>query len=77
MVVRRLDPQVVNTPHRRSPDFQKLSFDWSVEKCNCQINAVGRYILISKMNFFIFSHIVLFRGSYFLKAIEKVFPVFA
>ena len=42
------------TPHRRSPDFQNVSFDWSVEKCHCQINVVGRYVLISKMNFYLF-----------------------
>ena len=58
------------TPHRRSSDFQNISFDWSyvveiphiytllrdnihffdwsVEKFHCQINVVGRYVLISK-----------------------------
>ena len=36
-----------------SPDFQIIvSFDWSVEKSHCQINVVGRYMLISKMIFF-------------------------
>ena len=38
----------------------------------CQINVVGRYVLISKMNC-----VVVFRGSYFIKAIENFFPVFA
>ena len=68
--------KVVHTPHCRPPDFQNISFDWSVEKCHCQINVVGRYVLISKMNF-IFSCVVAFRGSYFIKAIENFFPVFA
>ena len=49
MVVLRKDTRVVNTP---PPDFQNVSFYWSVEKCHCQINVVGRYVLISKMNFF-------------------------
>ena len=57
--------------------FSNISFDWSVEKCQCQINVVGRYVLISKMNSFIFSRVVAFRGSYFIKAIENFFPVFA
>ena len=42
-----------------------------------EIDAVGKYILISEMNFFIFSRVVVFRGSYFIKAIENCFPVFA
>ena len=46
MVVWRKD---VHTP----PDFQNISFDWSVEKCHCQINVVGRYVLISTMNFYL------------------------
>ena len=28
------------------------------------------------MNLFIFSHVVVFRGSYFIKAVENFFPVF-
>jgi len=54
-----------------------VSFDWSVEKCHCEIyNVAGRYILISKMKVF-FSCDVVFRGSYFIKAKENFFPVFA
>ena len=33
--------------------FENVSFDWSVEKCHCQIDVVGRYVLISKMNIFL------------------------
>ena len=51
MVVQR---KVVQLPHRGSPDFQNISFDWSVVKYHCQINVVGRYVLISKMNFYLF-----------------------
>ena len=42
--------------HATSPitRFSNVSFDWSVEKCHCQINVVGRYVLISKMNFYLF-----------------------
>ena len=42
--------------HTTSPitRFSNVSFDWSVEKCHCQINVVGRYVLISKMNFYLF-----------------------
>ena len=64
MVVWRKDTRVANTP---------LPVDWSVEKSHCQINVVGRHVLISKMNFFIFSRVVVFRGSYFIKAIETFF----
>ena len=43
-------------------DFQNVSFDWSVDKFHCQINVVGRYVLISKMNVFkIFSRVVVFK----------------
>ena len=64
----------VNTPPL---DFQNVSFDWSVEKSHCQINVEGRYVLLSKMNFFfIFSHVVVFRGSYFIIERENIFPVF-
>ena len=73
MVVWRKDGWVVNTP---LPDFKNV-IDWSVEKSHCQINVVGRYALISKMNFFIFSSVVVFRGSYFIKAIVNFFRVFA
>ena len=63
--------------HATSPitRFSNVSFDWSVEKCHCEIDVVGRYVLISKMNVFsIFSRVVAFRGSYFIKAIENFFP---
>ena len=50
----------VNTP---PPDFQNESFDWSVNNCHCQINVVGRYVLISKMFFFLKS----FLAFYFLE----------
>ena len=52
------------------------SFDWSVKKSHCQINVVRRYVLTSKMNFSFFP-VVVFRGSYFIKAKENFFPVFA
>ena len=62
---------MVNTP---PPDFQNVSFDWSVEKFHCQINVVGSYVLISKMNFFkIFSHTVVLRGRLFCKSNMKRF----
>ena len=50
--------------HATSPitRFSNVSFDWSVEKCHCQINVVGKYVLISKW-IFIFSLVVVFRGS--------------
>ena len=62
--------------HATSPItiFSNGSFDWSVEKCHCQINVIGRYVLISKMNFFTFSCVVVFTGSYFIKAIETFLP---
>ena len=65
--------------HSTSPitRFSNVSFHWSVEKCHCGINVVGKYVLISKMNSFILSSVIVFRGSYFIKAIENVFPVFA
>ena len=59
-------------PHRRSPDFQNISFDWSVEKCHCQINVVGRYVLISKMNFYLFPHCSFYR-KLFYKSNRKLF----
>ena len=64
--------------HATSPitRFSDVSFDLSVEKCHCQINVVGKYVLISKMNFYLFPRCS-FRGSYFIKAIENFFPVFA
>ena len=42
--------------HATSPitRFSDVSLDWSVEKCHCQINVVGKYVLISKMNFYLF-----------------------
>ena len=49
MVVLRKDTRVVDTP---PPNFQIVSFVWSVEKSHCQINVVRRYVLISTMNFF-------------------------
>ena len=52
MVVLRKDTRFVGTP---PPNFQNVSFDRSVEKCHCQINVVGRYVLISKMNRKLFS----------------------
>ena len=35
--------------HATSPitRFSNVSFDWSVEKCHCQINVVRRYVLMS------------------------------
>ena len=52
MVVLRKDIRFMGTP---PPNFQNVSFDRSVEKCHCQINVVGRYVLISKMNSKLFS----------------------
>ena len=42
--------------HATSPitRFSNVSFDWSVEKCHCQINVEGRYVLISEMIFLSF-----------------------
>ena len=41
----------------------------------CQVNVVGRSVLISKLYFS--ACVAVFRGSYFIKAIGKIFPVFA
>ena len=51
------------------------SFDWPVEKSHCQINIVGRYVLISEI--VIFSRVEVFRVRYFIKALENFVPVFA
>ena len=59
-------------------DFLRIvidkSFDWSVEKSHCQINVVGRYVLISEINFYLFPRRSFERGR-FIKAIENFFPV--
>ena len=64
--------KAVHTPHRRSPDFQNISFDWSVEKWYCQINVVGSNVLISKMNFYRFPRCS-FQRKLFHKSNRKLF----
>ena len=53
--------------HTTSPitRFSNASFDWSVEKCHCQINVVGRYVLISKMNFYLFPRCSFWRKLFY------------
>ena len=57
--------------------MQSPDFDWSIEKCYCQINVVGRYVFINKMIFFyLFPRCSFLEEVIFTKAIENFFPVF-
>ena len=56
--------------------FWNVNFDWSFEKCHCQINVVGRYVLISKMNFFLFLPVLYIRGCITVSNFPNRFRVY-